>query len=100
MHEQHSAPIARLEAGLQQVHREAIHVVHEAGAYARRKSGLVKSGNRGHLHLRGLAEQEAQASVDRRKKRELSKEKPVDENNEANLWKQSADERIVQVAFR
>jgi hypothetical protein len=45
------ALIAALEAGLQHVHRQTVDVVHEAGAYAGRQSGMVKSANRGYLHL-------------------------------------------------
>ncbi len=37
--------------------------------------------------------------VDRRHQHELSKEKPVDENNEADFWKYSTDELTVQVVF-
>ena len=51
--QQHARPIGGLEAGLEQVHPEAVDVVDEVRAYARRQHALVECNHGGHLELCG-----------------------------------------------
>ena len=50
--EQDAGPPRALVTGLQHVHREAVDVLHETGAYTGRESGLTIRDNLGHLDLR------------------------------------------------
>ena len=56
--EQDAWPVPALEARLQDVHRETVDVVHEAGTDSGRENGLIISSHVGHVHLGWLCERQ------------------------------------------